>query len=105
MADAVVGDKGDVVYSETGQNLTGYNILLFYITKPDGTAVTKNIADGVNIGSSAAAGIMYYTIESGLLDQDGTYKFSAYYELNSGASAFSQAVPGEYVVKRRNQST
>lgn len=105
MANAVVGDYGDLIKIDTGQDLTGKVNLKVFITKPDGTVLTKLAADGVTFGDPDTDH-MNYRIQSGLLDIDGEYKFSAYFEDNAGADAgfYSQATPTIYDVQRRNQT-
>lgn len=99
--NAIVGDWGDVLPFNTGQNLTGATELYVYITKPHGTLVTKTTADGVNDGSAPTAGYIYYTIEEGLLDDDGEYRCSCAYENADGV--FSAGEYQIYTVARRNQ--
>lgn len=102
MANAVVGDWGDTLPFATGQDLTGWTELYVYITKPDGTLVTKTTVDGVTDNSAPTQQIIYYTIEEGLLNQDGVYRCSSAFETADGF--FSAGGYDTYTVVRRNQS-
>lgn len=104
MANAVVGDYGDDILIATGQDLTSATNLKVFVTKPDGTVLTKLAADGVAKTATPTDGIIKYEIENGLLDQDGTYLFSGYFEIPGDPGSFSQPTPNEYEVKRRNQT-
>ena len=103
MANAVVGDYGDDITISTGQDLTSAENFKVYITKPDGTVLVKTDANGVDVTATPTDGIITYEIENGVLDIDGTYLFSGYFEID-GDGVFSQATPNEYEVKRRNQT-
>jgi len=114
MANAVVGDYGDDITISTGQDLTTAEEFKVFVTKPDGTVLTKTSANGVVVAGTimingvstvvtAADGYIIYEIENGVLDIDGTYLFSGYFEID-GDGVFSQATPNEYEVKRRNQT-
>lgn len=104
MANAVVGDYGDIVHVDTGQDLSARENLTMYIKKPDGTNLVKTSVDGV-VMNAADHEVMDYKIEQNLLDIDGTYLFSAEFDETTGQTGnFSQATPTEYIVKRRNQT-
>jgi len=102
MANAVVGDYGDTLQFSTGQDLTDATALYVYITKPDGTLVTKTDSDGVTDGGAPTAGIIYYVIETGVLNQAGTYRCSCAYVTASGV--FSSGTYDTYTVVNRNQA-
>lgn len=106
MPNAVIGDYGDLVMIDTGNDLSDKENLKVYITKPDGTQAVKTSLEGVTFGTGPNGTdntYMNYRIESGLLDIDGDYLFSAYFE-DTGVGKYSQGTPVEYEVKRRNQT-
>ncbi len=103
MANAVVLDEGDDLTVAMGIDLTGHTALAVNFTKPDGTAVSKVDADGVTDNSAPTAGAIAYTIESGVLDQDGVWLVSG--KLTSASGVFSSPTPAQYVVQRRNQNS
>lgn len=104
MANAVVGDFGDVIRIPTGQTdgvttAAASGELYMYITKPKLELLTKVKADGVYHDGS---GVIAYVIEEGVLDQAGTYRFSCAYSTDDGV--FSQGSYDTYEVVARNQS-
>ncbi len=103
MANAVVGDFGDLLKLDVGVDLSDKENLRLFITMPDGTVVSKTSADGVTFGTPTNTHLNY-TTESGLCGtQDGTYKLGCYFEQGS-VGIYSQPTPSEYVVRRRNQT-
>lgn len=105
MAGAVVGDYGDSLLITIGYDFTGYTEITVYLTKPDGTSVTKTTANGVTDNGDPTAGVVKYPVESGLITtaDDGVWLGSVMITTASGK--FSGPTPFEYTVRRRNQST
>jgi hypothetical protein len=102
MANAVIGDVGDVMTFATGQDLTGWDVLEVFIRLPDGTQLTKNdTTNAVNDGGVPSAGNIYYPTEADVILQDGELYCSARFTIDDGV--FSQPTPGVYTVRRRNQ--
>ncbi len=110
MSNAVVLDVGDIMEFNTGQDLLVAEAIHFnlYITLPDNTLLEKNNGDGVGIthpdGVTENPGnqYIYYRTESDVCAQDGVLKCSVKYA--NEFYGFSQPIPGEYVVRRRNQT-
>lgn len=77
-SDIHVGDYGSVgkltvTEDGTAVDVSGYTMLQYIFTKPDGTTATKTAAfdtDGTN-------GVLAYTIEDGLFDTAGVWKVRA----------------------------
>jgi hypothetical protein len=101
--NAVVSDYGDAITVDMNVDLTSHTALALTFTAPDGTVTTKVDADGVTDNSDPTGGLIAYTIETGLLDQDGDWLVSG--KLTTSAGVFSSPVPAVYTVTRRNQSS
>ncbi len=101
--NAVVSDYGDAITVDMNIDLTGHSALELTFAKPDGTTVSKVDADGVTDNSAPTAKLIAYTIETGLLDQDGDWLVSG--KLTTAAGVFSSPTPAVYTVQRRNQSS
>ncbi len=101
--NAVLLDEGDDITVDMNIDLTGHTALTLYISKPDGSLVTKVDADGVTDNGAPTLKLMAYTVETTLLDQDGDWLFSG--KLTTAAGIFSSPVPAVYTVQRRNQSS
>ena len=103
MAQAVVVDFEDDLLINVGYNFTGYSELTVYLTKPDGTLVTKTTTDGVTDNGDATAGIIKYPVETGVITSadDGVWLVSA--KTQDANGIWSGPTPAEYTVRRRNQ--
>jgi hypothetical protein len=101
--NAVVLDEGDAITVDMNIDLTGHTALTLYISKPDGTVVSKVDADGVTDNGAPTEKKIAYTTETALLDQDGDWLFSG--KLTTASGVFSSPVPAVYTVQRRNQSS
>jgi len=101
--DAIVGDYGDEITLDMGEDITGWLVLLVYIQKPDGTVLTKtNSSNGVTDKSDPTSGLVYYTVENTVRTVDGTYRYSA--SMISASSVKSSPIYDEDVVGRQNQT-
>ncbi len=77
-----VGEVGKIINLNTCTDISAATDVEMIFTKPDDTTVTKGMADGVAIGAApytaeceiyAANEFIEYTIEAGLIDQDGDW--------------------------------
>lgn len=75
MSTVFVGDVGTVIKLDTGTDLTSATALKIKVKKPNGTEVEWTASQDANNPK-----VMTYTIQSGDLDQSGTWKLQAYVE-------------------------
>jgi hypothetical protein len=87
MANMFVEETGRTFRLNAGFNMASYTGLSIIFCKPDGTSVTKAIADGValgtgaitdaDLGALAANEYVEYSIEPGLITEDDAGQWSA----------------------------
>lgn len=67
-----LGEYGSVITVETGVDLTGINDYWLVLLPPDQVAVEKDKLK-LTVVSPATAGKISYTVEAGVLSQEGTW--------------------------------